>query len=394
MNRKRFLYSLGISAVVSLILLVVCYAYMNMPYTYGYGDSTINQISFLKDMFRPSKPVDDVIAVNVSYDRDLIPFNDSQGIPAGAIDITDRAKLLEFMTRLKRWDNYKYILCDIRFDDAQLVTPYDSALFACIASMRDIVVATEDPDAAPEPLREKSAVAQYRVRMAGDDFMKYNFMTDGREGIALKMWKELTGGTYEEHWWGYTCDGKICVNSMIPDIRFALYDIYSPEGDKLIYQLGTDITDYPDEYVEDLFDGRIVLIGDWLKDDLHMTVRSSQPGVSIIYNAFLCIINNEHILPVWVYMLLFLTFFIEAMFMMKDYWKFQAPDWKIVRWFRNLSNVHIGQFNVGKLLKNVLSFISYSTPLVLVCEFIYLTCGVFVNAIIIGTLFYVASLFI
>ena len=394
MNRKRFLSSLCISAAVSLFLLVICYVYMNMPYTYGYGDNTVNRMSFLKDMFRPSQPTDDVIAVNVSYDRDLIPFNDSQGIPAGAIDITDRAKLLEFMTRLKKWDNYKYVLCDIRFDDPQLVTPSDSALFACIASMRDIVVATEDPDIAPSILREKAAVSQYKVRMAGDDFMKYNFISDGNEGIVLKMWKDITGGTYEKHWWGYTCNGKLSVNSIIPDIRFAIYDIYSPEGDKLIYQLGADITDYPEEYVKDLFDGKMILIGDWLKDDLHMTVRSSQPGISIVYNAFLCIINGENILPVWVYILLFLTFFIESMFMLKDYWQFVAPDWKIVRWFRRLSGVNIGQFNVGRLLKNVLAFISYSTPLVLVCELIYLTCGVFVNAIIIGTLFYVASLFI
>jgi hypothetical protein len=394
MNRKRFLYSLAISALVSLVLMIVCYVYMNMSYTYGYGDATINQMSFLKDMFRPSEPADDVIAVNVSYDRDLIPFNDSQGIPAGAIDITDRAKLLELMTRLKKWDNYKYILCDIRFDDAQLATPYDSALFSCIASMRDIVVATENPEAAPEQIREKAAVARYKVRMAGDDFMKYNFISDGHEGIALKMWKDLTGGSYEEHWWGYTSNGQLCVNSIIPDIRFAIYDIYSPDGDKLIYQLGTDITDYPEEYVEELFTDKMVLIGDWLKDDLHMTVRSSQPGVSILYNAFLCIMNGEHILPWWVYVLLLLTFFVESMFMLKDYWQFQAPDWKIVRWFRRLSGVNIGHFNVGRLLKNVLAFISYSTPLVLVCEFIYLTCGVFVNAIVIGTLFYIASLFI
>ena len=106
--------------------------------------------------------------------------------------------------------------------------------------------------------------------------------------------------------------------------------------------MGTDITDYPEEYVEELFTDKMVLIGDWLK----------------------------------------------------DYWQFQAPDWKIVRWFRRLSGVNIGHFNVGRLLKNVLAFLSYSTPLVLVCEFIYLTCGVFVNAIVIGTLFYIASLFI
>ena len=136
------------------------------------------------------------------------------------------------------------------------------------------------------------------------------------------------------------------------------------------------------------------MLGDGLKDDLHMTVRSSQPGISIIYNAFLCIINEEHILPWWVYVLLFLTFFVESMFMLKDYWRFKAPDWKIVRWFKRLSDVNIGQFNVGKLLKNILAFISYSTPLVIVCEFIYLTCGVFVNAIVIGTLFYIASIFI
>lgn len=394
MDKKRAIISLFVSVGVSLILLVVCYVYMNMPYTYGYGDNMMNRMAFIKDMIRPSENNAEVVAVNVSYDRQLIPFNDSQGIPSGSLDITDRAKLLEFMRRLKAWDNYEYILCDIRFDDAELTTPDDSALFDCIGSMRDIVVATGDVENSPEAIRHKVAPSQYRVHIAGEDFMKYDFMSHGQEGIVLRMWKDITGGTYEKKWWGYMCDGKICVNSIIPDMRFMIYDVYSPDGEKLIYHLGADIVEYPEEYVRDLFDGKIVLIGDWLQDDIHMTMRSSQSGVSILYNAYLSILNRDNILPFWVYLLLFITFFLESMFMLKDYWKFKAPDWKIVRWYRGLAEVNIGHFNIGRLLRSALAFFSYSTPLILVCAFIYVTCGVFVNAIVIGTLFYIVSVFI
>ena len=200
MDKKRAIISLFVSVGVSLILLVVCYVYMNMPYTYGYGDNMMNRMAFIKDMIRPSENNAEVVAVNVSYDRQLIPFNDSQGIPSGSLDITDRAKLLEFMRRLKAWDNYEYILCDIRFDDAELTTPDDSALFDCIGSMRDIVVATGDVENSPEAIRHKVAPSQYRVHIAGEDFMKYDFMSHGQEGIVLRMWKDITGGTYEKKW--------------------------------------------------------------------------------------------------------------------------------------------------------------------------------------------------
>ena len=385
MKKKKLIWMIIVPAIVSLLLTVSCYYYWNARFTFGFGDMSVRASSAFKDLlFEQKKSFDDVIAVNVSYDRTLEPYADEFGIPVGVIDITDRAKLLAFMDSLSVWDNYKYIVCDISFDG--FTTQYDSALFARLGGMRDIVVAGGDPESCPVDLLGVSANSDYDQLMSGDGFLKYNYFTkDGGESMAYRMWKDLDNGRIRKHWWGYSSNGKLCVCSLIPDLEFITRNDWSYDGEKNIYNLGADVLSVPESVR--LFDDRIILIGDFKEFDFHDTIKNEVAGTAIIYNAYLALKDNDHIVRWPVLLILFVVFGAEIAFALRKYWKPAKKGKKNKK--RSLA-AKLG----SSLLDAILSWISYAGILAVVCFLVYIFFGFFVNAIIIGSLIAFLSPFI
>lgn len=367
-----------IPAAAGLFLVIACYIYWNSQFTFGSGDEEIERAALIKNVLRHEAVLEDprVLPVNVSYDQMMVPYADDWGIPAGDIAITDRGKLLRFCDSLAAWNNYRYILIDIDFGNG-LSSPYDSALFARIGGMRDIVVASSDPESTPEALASKAAPATYTVLNSGDSFMKYRYLLPGgRESIALRMWKDLTGGTFKKHWWGYSSNGKLCNASVIPPMDYVVESDYSEDGEKLLYQLGTDIIDGIDGSAP-LFNDRIILIGDWKENDMHDTIRHEQPGIAILYNAFLALKSGKHHVPFWILLLLFVLFTIELRILFR-------PRKATVRVrSRSFRVIHFMELLFG-----------YSTPLALMCIVLYLCCGMFVNTLIVGGVFSIIDVII
>lgn len=393
---KKFLKDAVISLPIAILLVVFLNIYWNRRYTYGFGDDFTMKMSLRSHLGRTVEMHEDVMAVNVSYDNMFVDKTIKRR-NVGKKSITDRKKLNEFLTALKENDGYRYILLDVDFS-AGYVSDYDDSLFQTIASMRDIVVATSNPASDPEMIKEKTATAIYYVRKSGDDFMKYTFMdpVTGKPSVALKMWQDMTGGTYEKTGWGYRMNGRSCYNSIIPDFRFMILDDLKHTDQERIdlvqmLNLGTDIMtamEYVDDYITK-FDDKIILVGDWMEHDIHDTIIGPQPGTSIIYNAYLSLVNGDNVRSIWIMLLLTMILWVEIMFMMRGLFNIRCESWE--HRVEKMKSEHKLTYVVLKFLSYVLVFFTYAFPLKCFEVIIYKCNGTIVNTLILSVIFTILS---
>ena len=68
---------------------------------------------------------DDVLFINISYDKELVPVYDEYGMPMGNIDVTDREKLWKLLCAAERNGSYNpEALCHRRKEtDSQVLVP-------------------------------------------------------------------------------------------------------------------------------------------------------------------------------------------------------------------------------------------------------------------------------
>ena len=409
-NRNNYLKAGLVSAALSALLLVLVYVYWNRSYTYGYGDQMIVKWAQRKDLYIGHKFDDSkIVPVNVAYDKILVPHIDKRDSTiAGVRPITDRGELLAFLKMLKERDKYGYIMCDVRFDDHQ--TEYDEELYATIASMRDIVVATDNVEESPEAIRNVVAESQYSSRQVGDIFMKYDLIhSDGSPSLALRMWEDITGGKMKKKWWGYTIDGKLCVRSLVYDFRYSIYDdlshtdakapkdsyMYSPS----LRNLGSQIVEpYQEGFISGkFFDGKFIILGDFTEYDIHTTISGNQPGPIVVFNAFLSLMHGDNILPFWVYLLVYIVFWLESMFLLRNKFELNLRNFRVFRRIRAVfyrKRRPDQRTGLHKTLYLMLGFLTYSTPLWIMGVCLYAVLGIFVNVIIVGTVFWVISWFV
>lgn len=413
MKKERTLWGLfGWSALISVFMVLVCFIYWNLPYTYGQGDDKIMSWAKNKDIILKDKFDTNVFAVNISYDKVLTPkkvVEDHGGIKfpkqIGETAIVDRGELYAFLQFLKETDNYRYVVCDIALNTAYK-TEYDDSLFATIASMRDIVVA--DSENLPECLSSKAAVAAYQKKHVYDDFMKYSCLIDGHETVAFRMWKDISGCGYEEKWLGLQMDGQRRLMSFVPDFRFAIYDDYYLEDGqphRTVHNLGYDIVNSISiEGLDKKLEDKIVLIGSWKEEDIHDTVIGSQPGISIIYNAYLGLVHKDNRIPVWIYVLLLLMFWAQAVILLRKIYhecifSLAVPENRFLRFLYNcliFSGIKRPENRFWRYFVLVISYpVTYYTfPIALLALIIFISSGLYVNALLIGMLFSLADDFV
>lgn len=386
--------SIILSAVISAVLLVFCYCYWNLPYTLGKGNTQMKRISTLKYLSTRDKIDENVLPVNISYDKMLVPHYDKAGMQDGEIAITDRSKLLEFVSILKDAD-YKCLLCDVSFDN-EIHTEFDDSLFHIFASMDHVILPMVNEDKMPDILRGKAAVASYLMLTIKDGFAKYRYLTpDGKDHMALRMWKETAAPgerrDFKRHWWGYTRNGRLATNSIVLPLNYNMNADFLKDDSgpdmyrKTIYNLGTDILDDDPEYVLPLFKDKIILLGDWRDRDMHVTFLNFQPGIVLLYNAFLCILNGKNRVSFWILLLLFVVFFLETLFLIlvnnPDRYDFTRN--RLIKWA-----------TASPFRRYLCELITYNTPMAVICYLVFIFGGFFVNSIIIGSVFATVSSFI
>lgn len=317
--------TVGLSVLVSILIII---------FSYVMGNTTIplpGEVQVLKDfddfkefagMQRGNVP-DSFLFVNVCYDKELVDYEEN-GIPVGKTVITDRTKLLKLLNEAKKANNYRYIFMDVHFDGS-LETPVDSELFQTIASMDRIVIPTHKDNTLKDcVLFAKAAKADYTTTWKVLTFSHYQFLQDDELSVPLKMYvdkKHLKGSGIEKHWGGlwYTDEGRLCQNGvtlLLPIcINGSLKDEEGHVRERNYVYLGSDLVD-EDFPIEEQIADKIVVIGD-LKNDTHSTYLGTQPGSSICMNAYIALMNGNHLVKWWYEFFLFLVYSIVGCFYLK-----------------------------------------------------------------------------
>jgi len=305
-NRTVFFSSL----IHALLMLIVTIGWLNWSITYGDEMLLIQMTSGVNRLILSieEKPNEnDFLFVNVAYDRKLIEKREN-GVFSGNQDITDRAKLAQFFRVLnQRPDNHRFILCDIFFRDP---SPDDRLLLTEMRKMKHILIPYHKTASGrwEFPIFDEieSGVADYTTTDTKGTFLKFALTgEDMRKTIPLRMYETLHSATFRKKGWLYFMDGKLSLNSVIPDFRIRNSHLneggYYGEFCMNLWEL----LSLPDAALHELTKDRIIVIGDLKERDMHETVFGEMAGTLIMLNAYLSLVNKENIVSAPFLMALF-----------------------------------------------------------------------------------------
>ena len=262
---------------------------------------------------------DSILFINVHYDKMLVPYEENE-VPVGNMVITDRERLLQFLTKAKEANNYRYIFMDVFFEEG-METEYDSALFSTIKSMDRIVIPKhKGVNMCDSTLYQKASNADYATTWQALTFSRYQYIHDEDESVALKIYQDRFGSTIEKHWGGlwYTDNGRLCQNSatLLLPIRItgSLLDEEGQVRERNYIYLSADLLDLNEVMpVSEQIDDKLIVIGDF-NSDVHSTFLGSQPGSSILFNGYIALSQGAHLVN-WLYMgILFVIYIIIGLF--------------------------------------------------------------------------------
>lgn len=241
----------------------------------------------------------EVLLIDVAYDKQLIDYYDENDFYLGQHIITDRKKLFEFLTQAKIANNYKYIMLDVIFEKGDK-SEYDQDLFRLISTMDRIVIAAhEDKRLQDEVLMPKTANADYTTTWKETNFSRYQFIHGDMASIPLKMYQEIDHNDITK--WGpfYFSRGWLCRRSVTLKLPYRFTGDIKDEtgmGKYNLLYLGSDLLDScSSNDIANEIENRILVIGDF-KHDIHETYAGRQPGPIINLNAYYALKHGDHIL--------------------------------------------------------------------------------------------------
>ncbi|WP_028902326.1 hypothetical protein [Prevotella sp. P6B4] len=319
----QHLHLVTLSVLTSTVIIIFTYVMGNSGYPLPGETGALKQITDYKKFLgiQIGQIPDSVLMINVCYDKMLVPYTENE-VPVGNTIITDRGKLLEFLTKAKAANNYRYIFMDVFFEEG-METEYDSALFSTILSMDRLVIPKHKGAVMCDSnLYRKASNADYATTWQALSFSRYQYIHDDDESVALKIYQDRCGSTIKRHWGGlwYTDNGRLCQNSatLLLPIRVtgSLLDEEGQARERNYIYLSADMLDL-DEMgvmsVSEQIDDKLVIIGDF-KSDVHSTFLGPQPGSSILFNGYIALTQGAHLVN-WTYMaILFVIYIIIGLF--------------------------------------------------------------------------------
>jgi len=294
------------AVMIAILLIVADYLLSNMTYPLLDSSESLSPYAYIiedkEDTFN------DIVCVNVAYDKELTTVYDEFGDSLGRTAITDRSTLLRFLD-IAAGSSYRYIFIDIRFESG-METPSDSALFCRIKSLPNLVFSTHrglENAIEDSALNAKSAYADYRhKRLSG--FSRYEFLQDGNESVALRMYRELNGGEIHPCLLGHADGRHLCHNSLFISIPLSVTEPYGPDGEIRYPHLGSQLLiKYSADELKQLLDDKIVLVGDF-ENDTHSTLIGDVPGPLLSYYAYRALSNGNHKVNYVLYFSLFIIY--------------------------------------------------------------------------------------
>lgn len=300
-DKKRWsIWKVMVSVAVSLLITSANYVAGNTSFPLPDEMKVLQSWDQLKKWISPNKDSipDEVLLLDVSYDKQLADYvvND---MPVGNYAITDRQKLLDFLSVAQRAGNYKYIMLDVIFEQG-ISSPQDSALFHLITTMKRIVIPVhEDAQLEDSILYCKAANADYTVTWEETNFARFQFIHDGVPSMPLRMYQELSGDSINQYGLLFFSQGWLCRNGITLKMPFRISADTKEEGDMQkvnVLHLGCDMLamDSISPIGEEIKD-KIVVIGNF-SEDVHETYAGPMSGSIICLNAYYALLNGDHIL--------------------------------------------------------------------------------------------------
>lgn len=371
---KRNSKALIISLINAIAVFLLCYFIDNMPYSFV-GDATVGQhFEQIKQIINPT-PDDiptDLLLINVAYDRELVNVTDEFGLPKGNIDITDRTKLLDFLSQIKNAD-YKYIILDVIFSK-EYQTARDSALFNLIREMDNIVISkSENFELADSILIDKARYSDYSTHISESNFVKYEFIRNGEPTIPYQVYQDYYKDSISSFAGFYFFNGRLANKSVILRFPITVENKVVPQSDSdgighlKYYNLGSDIMDMEVD-IPLLAKNKIVVIGDFCENDIHGTYLGKISGPIINVNAFYALVNDNLSIPFLEIVFLLILYFTISMFFLKEV--------EIKRYIPVVKKVN------SKTLSFIFSFIGLSFVLTLIGLICYILFGLDINILI------------
>lgn len=336
---RRRAPQVGWAALFTSLLLVLCYMYDNVPHSWLGSASVAQRYEIAKSVLVgvSDKVPEDVMLINIAYDRELVPYYEGEqyDFSSGSIPVTNRKLLTDLFTQLAANPTYKYILCDVRIEpngDPERVEREDSLLNAIAATPRLVLPMHEGEEPTDSRLLSKSGYCDYAVNFVESNFVKYEFCKNGHESFPLKAYHELTGTTIQKHGPVYTSNNSICRKCVELKFPVRIYSDGVKDLDalgvksglgkmsgyqKVFYNLGADVIDMEMNLAEKA-KGKIIVIGDFSGGDNHSTYLGDMPGAVINYNALCALLNNDHMISLWEIIFLFVLYLMVTIYIMNE----------------------------------------------------------------------------
>ena len=304
MRKKPLLILLSV-----VLLLLFSYMLNNQTLLGGENKLIYTWVEYFKGLFRHDhSDEEDVVYINVGYDKQLVDLTDSFGFSIGNAPITDRSKLLRLLQMLNQQNTSRFIFLDLSFEK-DFKTDVDSLLFKEIRKSKRIVTASHpDVELADSSLVPVAAWNNYSTTIFAGGFDRYEYSYQGKPSMPLFAYHQLTGNTITRHWPFYLSNGRLCYNCLF--IRFPVEksDEYGEDNVKYYYNLGSDILDhYSAEDLGVLCKDKYVVIGD-MNADLHSTYSGIKSGPLVTYFAFRELMEGKHFVSFNLVLLLFLLY--------------------------------------------------------------------------------------
>lgn len=319
---KHHAKKVAVAAILAVIISIGSYCLDNLPFAAGSQNSLF---FFLENTicrwFGEYEDCDDAFFINTGFDQTTAKITDQFDFPRGSVAITDREALDSLLARLQRIDTYSQIYMDVRFEKG-IKTLHDSSLFHRIASMRDITIATHgDIELADSMIAPKAALCDYSYTADNSGFSRYQFLQNGKESAALKMYRDSTKRTIRKLGFlpVYHDGTKLCKNSLFIKIHKDMSVKQSGTNPVNYYDMGFELNRHiSDLQLSSLTNGKFVIIGDFL-NDMHATYNGEQPGAYLTYLSLINLLEGHHITGIVFLLIMLLVYFFMGLWVMADY---------------------------------------------------------------------------
>ena len=316
MSYLKSFYTEGRLHIYSVLLFVSTFLWMALPFNSG-PDMNIQKWVGAIQMIWPDrqKPSpDEILFIDVSKSRYLVPLDDD--LIENEV-ITNRQYLTELFTLLAENHNQvKYVLCDVNFD---MPTPDDFLLVESVSGLKEkfLTIDTYAKDELRKNLLDlRSATAS--IYMQRNIVYKIPYMgIYGDKLVPFQMYSDLDKVEFRKNFLFTWFSGKgLAFNNQIPQYPLRSYDF--TDGNYVKIGLGelVSIWRLSPELFETFIINRYLLIGDY-ENDIHSTYLNKQPGTLILFNAYLHLHHDRHILSVW-YLIILYIFLHWIVWLQKD----------------------------------------------------------------------------